>query len=229
MYLIGPGSIHRMLNHISSHPLPILSCSLAKELTDIKKNGTTPGITLLRADDLKTWFLSIEVLYPDLPNVPASTTTSTTERTPKQANTSEDEVDDEVVFISEKTKGGQETTVVDVDSVPPQKRARLVDFLGGSRRANGGGLDSAPSSPRLKQNSSGTPGSNSGTNMNDNANSKQNSGGTASRIGKTGGSPEGRMYEGQKFALKFVFEARYPIEAPQVSIHLVVCCNDASS
>jgi ubiquitin-conjugating enzyme E2 W len=35
---------------------------LAKELTELKKEGCPAGITLVEADDLATWFLTIEVL-----------------------------------------------------------------------------------------------------------------------------------------------------------------------
>lgn len=40
----------------------IASKRLGKELTDLKINGTPPGIGLLQADDLKEWTFSIEVL-----------------------------------------------------------------------------------------------------------------------------------------------------------------------
>ncbi|CAO1613521.1 unnamed protein product [Sympodiomycopsis kandeliae] len=40
----------------------IASKRLGKELTDLRVNGTPPGIEILQADDLKEWIFSVEVL-----------------------------------------------------------------------------------------------------------------------------------------------------------------------
>ncbi|CAL1697330.1 unnamed protein product [Somion occarium] len=42
--------------------MAVSSRRLQKELTEIKTAGTPCGITLLKADDFQTWFLSLEVL-----------------------------------------------------------------------------------------------------------------------------------------------------------------------
>ncbi|KAI0791774.1 UBC-like protein [Abortiporus biennis] len=39
---------------------------LQKELADIKNHGTPTGITLLKADDFETWYLTLEVLGESL-------------------------------------------------------------------------------------------------------------------------------------------------------------------